>query len=56
MVARPRAAPVARRSRLPRETLLSGQTMGSAWTVKIAGALPASAEELRAGVQARSTP
>ena len=27
--------------------------MGSAWTVKIAGALPASAEELRAGVQAR---
>ena len=35
------------------ETLLSGQTMGSAWTVKIAGPLPASAEELRAGVQAR---
>jgi FAD:protein FMN transferase len=36
-----------------RETLLSGETMGSAWTVKIAGALPASAEELRAGAQAR---
>jgi thiamine biosynthesis lipoprotein len=35
-----------------RETLLSGQTMGSAWTVKIGGALPASAEDLRAGVQA----
>lgn len=35
------------------ETLLSGQTMGSAWTVKIAGALPTSAEDLRAGVQAR---
>ena len=36
-----------------RETLLSGQTMGSAWTVKIAGHLPVSNEELRAGVQAR---
>ena len=36
-----------------RETLLSGQTMGSAWTVKIAGSLPATADELRAGVQAR---
>jgi thiamine biosynthesis lipoprotein len=35
------------------ETLLSGQTMGSAWTVKIVGPLPASAEDLRAGVQAR---
>jgi len=35
------------------ETLLSGQAMGSAWTVKIAGPLPASAEDLRAGVQAR---
>jgi len=35
------------------ETLLSGQTMGSAWTVKIAGPLPASAEALRASVQAR---
>jgi FAD:protein FMN transferase len=37
----------------PRETLLSGQTMGSAWTVKIAGSLPATAEALRAGAQAR---
>jgi thiamine biosynthesis lipoprotein len=36
-----------------RETLLSGETMGSAWTVKIAGSLPATAETLRAGVQAR---
>src|SRR4051812_11340350 len=35
------------------ETLLSGQTMGSAWTLKIAGPLPASAEALQAGVQAR---
>jgi thiamine biosynthesis lipoprotein len=33
------------------ETLLHGQTMGSAWTVKIAGVLPASAETLRAGAQ-----
>ena len=46
-------SPAAPRSRTPQETLLSGQTMGSAWTVKIAGALPASAEGLRAGVQAR---
>ncbi len=36
----------------PRETLLQGQTMGSAWTVKIAGRLPAAPEELRTGVQA----
>ena len=35
------------------ETLISGQTMGSAWTVKLAGPLPASAEVLRAGAQAR---
>jgi thiamine biosynthesis lipoprotein len=35
------------------ETLLEGVTMGSAWTVKLAGELPAPAEELRAGVQAR---
>lgn len=35
------------------ETLLSGETMGSAWTVKIAGRLPASVEDLRAGVQGR---
>lgn len=35
------------------ETLLYGQTMGSAWTLKIAGPMPASAEDLRAGVQAR---
>ncbi len=37
----------------PAETLLSGETMGSAWTVKIAGALPASPETLRDGIQAR---
>jgi len=35
------------------ETLISGQTMGSAWTVKLAGPLPVSAEILRAGAQAR---
>jgi len=35
------------------ETLISGQTMGSAWTVKLAGPLPAPAEVLRAGAQAR---
>ncbi|MEO8061256.1 MAG: FAD:protein FMN transferase [Pseudomonadota bacterium] len=37
----------------PRETLLQGETMGSAWTVKIAGELPASAAQLQAGAQAR---
>jgi thiamine biosynthesis lipoprotein len=36
-----------------RETLLSGETMGSAWTVKIVGALPMPAPQLQAGVQAR---
>lgn len=35
------------------ETLLSGETMGSAWTVKVSGALPMPAEELRAGIQAK---
>ena len=35
------------------ETLLAGETMGSAWTVKIAGPLPLPAEELRAGIQER---
>jgi thiamine biosynthesis lipoprotein len=35
------------------EVLISGQTMGSAWTVKLAGSLPASAEELRAGAQSQ---
>ena len=35
------------------ETLLEGKTMGSAWTVKVAGALPVPADELRAGVQAQ---
>lgn len=37
----------------PQVTLLSGQTMGSEWTVKIAGAVPDDAAVLRAGVQAR---
>jgi thiamine biosynthesis lipoprotein len=37
----------------PRETLLAGETMGSAWTVKIVGDLPLPATELRDGVQAR---
>lgn len=36
-----------------KETLLQGETMGSAWTVKIAGELPGSPADLRAGVQAR---
>ncbi len=35
------------------ETILAGETMGSAWTVKLVGDLPTTAEELRAGVQAR---
>jgi FAD:protein FMN transferase len=34
-------------------TLLSGTTMGSAWTVKIAGELPSSPRVLEAGIQAR---
>ena len=37
----------------PTETLLQGETMGSAWTVKLAGELPLSAVELRDGVQVR---
>jgi thiamine biosynthesis lipoprotein len=36
----------------PTETLLQGETMGSAWTVKIAGPLPKPAAELQAGAQA----
>jgi FAD:protein FMN transferase len=36
----------------PPETLLQGETMGSAWTVKIAGALPRPVAELQAGAQA----
>lgn len=36
-----------------RETLLSGETMGSAWTVKVRGKLPMPAEQLRNGIQAR---
>jgi thiamine biosynthesis lipoprotein len=35
------------------ETLISGETMGSAWTIKLAGTLPAPAEVLQAGAQAR---
>lgn len=37
----------------PRETRLSGETMGSAWTIVIAGTLPRPAAELEAGAQAR---
>ena len=37
----------------PAETLISGQTMGSAWTAKLAGPLPMPAEQLRGGVQAQ---
>lgn len=36
-----------------RETLLSGTTMGSAWTLKIAAPLPLPAAELERGAQAR---
>lgn len=36
-----------------RETLLSGETMGSAWTVKVVGELPVPDEDLRAGIQSR---
>src|SRR5262245_47483374 len=35
------------------ETLLHGETMGSAWTVKIAGPLPQPPADLRSGVQGR---
>jgi thiamine biosynthesis lipoprotein len=36
-----------------RETLLSGETMGSAWTVKVVGELPGPEDALRDGIQAR---
>ncbi|HEU4778958.1 MAG TPA: FAD:protein FMN transferase [Steroidobacteraceae bacterium] len=51
----PRAAesPVSGQIPISAETLISGETMGSAWTVKLAGALPIPAEELRAGVQSQ---
>jgi thiamine biosynthesis lipoprotein len=35
------------------ETLLRGETMGSAWTVKVVGELSRSPEDLRAGIQSR---
>jgi thiamine biosynthesis lipoprotein len=37
----------------PQATLLQGETMGSAWTVKIAGGLPLPPAALQEGVQAR---
>jgi FAD:protein FMN transferase len=37
----------------PRETVLRGETMGSAWTATIAGELPQAAAELEAGAQRR---
>jgi thiamine biosynthesis lipoprotein len=37
----------------PGLAVLRGETMGSAWTVTIAGALPATDDDLRTGVQAR---
>jgi thiamine biosynthesis lipoprotein len=37
----------------PGETLLSGESMGSAWTVKVAGPLPVQSEQLQAGIQVR---
>jgi len=42
------AAPLARQ-----ETLLAGETMGSAWTVKLAGPPPADVDALRDAIQAR---
>jgi FAD:protein FMN transferase len=35
------------------ETLLAGETMGSTWTVKITGVLPAPPAQLQSGIQAR---
>jgi thiamine biosynthesis lipoprotein len=40
-------------AKAPPEILISGQTMGSAWTAKLVGPLPAPAEVLRAGAQAQ---
>jgi FAD:protein FMN transferase len=40
-------------TRPARETLLSGETMGSTWTVKLAGPLPLPAHAVRDGIQAR---
>ncbi len=37
----------------PRETLLAGETMGSAWTAKVVGDLPIPKAQLSAGMQAR---
>jgi thiamine biosynthesis lipoprotein len=37
----------------PRETLLAGETMGSAWTAKVVGGLPMPEAQLRAEMQAR---
>lgn len=46
----PASAPGGSRSR---ETLLSGETMGSAWTAKIIGPLPMPPAQLQSGIQAR---
>jgi thiamine biosynthesis lipoprotein len=40
-------------TRLPEGPVLRGETMGSAWTVRIAGPLPAPVSELQAGAQAQ---
>jgi thiamine biosynthesis lipoprotein len=37
----------------PPETLLAGETMGSAWTAKVVGSLPMPQAQLRDGIQAR---
>ena len=37
----------------PRQTLLAGETMGSAWTAKVVGDLPMPEAQLRAAMQAR---
>jgi thiamine biosynthesis lipoprotein len=48
-----RDAPPAAETLSSDQTLLSGETMGSAWTVKVVGALPLPAAELQAGIQAQ---
>jgi thiamine biosynthesis lipoprotein len=48
-----RETPPAGETLLPGQALLAGETMGSAWTVKVVGALPLPADQLRAGIQAQ---
>lgn len=52
MLAACTAGPDTRDASRRAETLLAGETMGSAWTVKINGPLPLDSETLRDGIQA----